>query len=398
MAIQGLGTSFTYWYNAQTGKLSSGEGEEDVFVKFFNEEPMTEEEQASISQYDISAKSDIKSMLMIYSEKDWEGALFHETDTDLFEISGELVDDGCAKYKVNGTERFKRLYGELKYNPSVLVKESGDIVQPAAGAGKTWGNKATGKTEVTGASGKTVVSDEIDLSALSSQELRDLLREQINNSYLEGTKMVAPSFPIGALSLTEEEWEEFLEHLDLAIEAIRMASKEEADKEMEFERKVTDDIPVQSLEETAEKAAIDTGLLLSADTSECTYPSEDEDVLYQVFYTEKGIVCKRFGEKEPVWELPYENPEDYEKIMGFMNHFANDEGIWDAQNLRFAAHKNFWEDYINGLIDESDFLEFFAGAEDGIPSFLIRTEDGYQIDYEHLWYERYFSRRRVTEV
>ena len=83
MAIQGLGTSFTYWYNAQTGKLSSGEGEEDIFVKFFNEEPMTEEEQASISQYDISAKADIKSMLMIYSEKNWEGALFHETMTQM---------------------------------------------------------------------------------------------------------------------------------------------------------------------------------------------------------------------------------------------------------------------------------------------------------------------------
>lgn len=389
MAIQGLGTSFTYWYNAQTGKLSSGEGEEDVFVKFFNGEPMTEEEQNSISQYDISAKTDIKNMLMIYSEKDWEGALFHETDTDLFEINGELIDDGCAKYKVNGTERFKRLYGELRYNPSVLVKESGAIVQPLAESGTTKQSGMTGKA------GTTEFSGETDLTALSSQELRELLREQINNGYLDGTKMVAPSFPIGVMSFTEEEWEEFLERLDLAIEAVRMASKEEAEKEMEFERKVTDDIPVQSLEETAEKAAIDTGLLLSADTSECTYPSEEEDVLYQVFYTEKGIVCKRFGEKEPVWELPYENPEDYEKIMGFMNHFADEEGNWNTQNLRFAAHKNFWEDYLNGLIDESDFLEFFAGAEDGIPSFLIRTEDGYQIDYEHLWYERYFSKRRV---
>lgn len=375
MAIQGLGTSFTYWYNAQTGKLSSKDGEEDIFVKYFNEEPLTEEEENAISQYDISAKADIRSLLMIFSEKDWEGALFHESDTDLFEISGELVDDGCAKYQVNGEERFKRLYGELQYHPSVLVKEGGKLIQPE-------GEKASAKIP--------------DNTLLSNKELRELLREQINNAALDGKQIVAPSFPIGALSFTEEEWEEFLEHIDLAIEAMRMASKEEAKKEMEFERKVSDDIPVESLEETAEKAAIDTGLLLAAESSECTYPTEGEDITYQIFYTENGIVCKRFGEKEPVWELPYENPDDYKKVMSFMNHFANEDDTGYTGNLRFAAHKNFWEDYLNGIIDEADFLEFFAGTEDGLPDFLIHTEEGCFIDYEHLWYERYFSRQRIT--
>ena len=36
MAISGIGTSCTYIYNSQTGKLSSKDGTKDPFVDYFN--------------------------------------------------------------------------------------------------------------------------------------------------------------------------------------------------------------------------------------------------------------------------------------------------------------------------------------------------------------------------
>ncbi|MCH5267405.1 MAG: hypothetical protein J1E62_03585 [Lachnospiraceae bacterium] len=398
MAIQGLGSSFTYWYNAQTGKLSTKNGEDDLFAKFFNGEELSEEEQAQISQYDRAAKIDLENMINLFSTKGWEGRIFHETDTDLFEIQGVLVDDGCSKYQINGAPRFGRMYGELRYHPSTIVNESGDVVNSGSSNGTSKTNALAKNADTpSGSDGEDTDKVFTGTSTMSTKERREMLSEIINNTYLKEGMPVAPTFPIGLLSFTEEEWEDFLEQIDLAIEAMKMASEEEAKKALEVDRSVTDDIPVQSLEDTAVKSSIDTGLLLAAESSECTYPDDEgaQEITYQIFYTEEGIVCKRFGEKEPVWEMPYEHPDDYEKILQFIGKFDAQDSAGNDQNLRFAAHKNFWEDYLNGVIDEEDFLEFFRKAENGIPSFIIMSDDGWTIDFEHLMYERYFSRRTV---
>lgn len=394
MAIQGLGSPFTYWYNARTGKLSTKNGEDDLFVKYFNGEELSEEEKIQLTQYDKSAKGDLENMIKLFSIKGWDGCIFRETDTDLFEIEGVLVDDGCSKYQINGTHRFGRMYGELRYHPSTLVHESGEV----AGSGGTAVADSAAKANDDTSDEKDTDRVVYNPSALSTKERREMLSSIINSTYIKERSPVGPTFPIGALSFTEEEWEDFLEQVDLAIEAMKMASEEEAKKALEIDRSVTDDIPVQSLEETAVKSSIDTGLLLASESSDCTYPDDEggEEITYQIFYTEEGIVCKRYGEKEPVWEMLYQHPDDYERILRFISRFDEQDSAENEQNLRFAAHKNFWEDYLNGVIDEEDFWKFFGSSENGIPNFIIINEDGWTLDYEHLMYERYFSKRTVS--
>lgn len=45
--------------------------------------------------------------------------------------------------------------------------------------------------------------------------------------------------------------------------------------------------------------------------------------------------------------------------MAFLNRFPSDG------NLRFAAHENFWQDFLAGELDEDAFVAFFETTKDG---------------------------------
>ena len=119
------------------------------------------------------------------------------------------------------------------------------------------------------------------------------------------------SFAIGSQSFTLEEWDEFLAKFDAAEEEIQKMQKEEIEKRTE-----------QNMD-TAAKFATEESTILTSESTMCTYPASDpdeEDIRYITWYTEEGIFCKKAGQTEGYeWTVPFENKEQYEKVMDFIN-------------------------------------------------------------------------------
>lgn len=100
----------------------------------------------------------------------------------------------------------------------------------------------------------------------------------------------------------------------------------------------------------------------------CTFDTEnlaDNDVRYTTTYTEEGMVCRREGQAEAVWTLKFENPEQYEKVAGFIEKFPED---W---NLIFASREDFWKDFLDDKIDVSSYEEYIVGTSEHVPEGMV---------------------------
>ena len=188
------------------------------------------------------------------------------------------------------------------------------------------------------------------------------------------------SYQIGSQSFTEKEWDEFLSKFDSVEDAIRKLMEEEQEKraaeELEKEK-----------ESSMEKGPQTEGDLLTADSTSCTYPADqpdEEDIRYITWYTEEGIFCRKAGQTEGYeWSISFENREQYEKVMSLIGQFPSD---W---NLRFAAHENFWRDFLDDKIDVDDFMDFMRGTSQGVPDFSITEGDSVYIDTEKAKWAEY---------
>lgn len=133
-------------------------------------------------------------------------------------------------------------------------------------------------------------------------------------------------------------------------------------------------------------SAIDDGALLTAETTSCKYETanpDDDDVIYVTFYTTDGIRCKKLGAEDFEWTLTFENKEQYDKVMEFIGQFPSD---W---NMRFAAHENFWNDFLNDEIDMEGFMEFINGTNKGVPDFSVTIGDSMYVDKEKMQWAKY---------
>ncbi len=187
------------------------------------------------------------------------------------------------------------------------------------------------------------------------------LEEKINEIFVKiKNGDTETSYQIGAQSFTEKEWEEFLDKFDSVEEAIQELMKEEQ------ERKEAE---------------------LTTESTSCTYEasdSDDEDVRYITWYTEEGIFCRKAGQTEGYeWSIAFENKEQYDKVMEFIGQFPSD---W---NMRFAAHENFWNDFLNNEIDMDGFMEFINGTNKGIPDFSITVGDSMYVDKDKVQWAKY---------
>ena len=176
------------------------------------------------------------------------------------------------------------------------------------------------------------------------QEKIQDLSEKIQNGETE------PSYQIGAQSFTLKEWDEFLAKFDSAEEDIRE---------------------------------------LTTESTSCTYPTADpkeDDIRYITWYTEEGIFCRKAGQTEGYeWTVPFENKEQYDKVMELIGRFPSD---W---NLRFAAHENFWTDFLNDEIDMDGFMKFMEGTDKGIPDYSVTKGDSMYIDKEKIQWAKYLN-------
>lgn len=225
--------------------------------------------------------------------------------------------------------------------------------------------------------GKKTAVEAMELKAVRAKI--EELYEKIKNGDTE------QKFSIGAEEYTIEEWDELLAKFDEAEEEIRKAQEEEIEKRME---KLQQEAERKKAEEETEFSMTETELL-TAQTTQCSYPpenSEGETVRYIICYTEKGIFCSEAGKTEGyVWSYSFKNKEEYEKVMDFLDKLPLD---W---NLRFTAHENFWKDFLNGKIDETEFLDFLDGTNKGVPDYTLAKDNSVYVDTDKIKWAPYFN-------
>ena len=211
-------------------------------------------------------------------------------------------------------------------------------------------------------------------------------KENIYNKMKNGE--TEESFQIGGQSFSMKEWDKLLDSFDKAEEALQEAIEEEEevkDKEMAetAKKSIVNDTPAQPL--------ID---MLLSDTLKVTFPTdatnesdEDaEDVLYMVAMDEKGIRCIKNGSDTYEWEIEFEDDSQYEAARDFLG--------WASprmDNLLFAAHDNFWMDYLKGDLDVDAFKDFLVGTNNGIPNYGIGDEENMYIDETKLQWTKYMN-------
>ncbi len=209
-----------------------------------------------------------------------------------------------------------------------------------------------------------------------TQDYTKILKEKMNeiiDKIKNGDTEV--SYQIGAQSFTEKEWEELLEKFDSIEEAIQKLMKEEQAKKEAEEAHKEDGI------------TNDASTLLTTESTSCEYEtadSKDDDIRYITWYTKEGIFCRKAGQTEGYeWSIPFENREQYDKVMEFIGQFPSD---W---NMRFAAHENFWMDFLNDKIDIKEFMEFIGGTNKGVPDFSITVGDSMYVDKDKAQWAKY---------
>ena len=207
-----------------------------------------------------------------------------------------------------------------------------------------------------------------DYAKILEEKIREIFTK-IQNGDTEA------SYQIGSQSFTEKEWKEFLDKFDSVEEAIQELMKEEQARKEAKEAK-TEDVFTN-----------DASTLLTTESTSCVYETadpDDDDIRYITWYTEEGIFCRKSGQTEGYeWAITFENTEQYDKVMEFIGQFPSD---W---NMRFAAHENFWNDFLNDEIDMEGFMEFINETNKGIPDYSITVGDSMYIDKDKMQWAKY---------
>lgn len=257
------------------------------------------------------------------------------------------------------------------------------------------------------------------------EQIQEKMEEMAEN-IRKGT--IQPKFQIGAQAFTVKEWEKLLEKFDAAEEALQEAVQthiaeveKQAEKEAmrsaaehsasdtdkvtsvsceivseKTETSVSETVTVAAGTEAANAAGTDleeTAALLTGEITKCSYPTDDpgQKHWYITCYGQDGISCKEAyfdGTKwvnKNLWSLSYTEKGQYEKVMSFLKRFPQDA------NLRFAAHENFWKDFLAGEIDEDDFAAFFETTKDGVPDYTYEMEGSVYIDRDRARYAKYMN-------
>ncbi len=280
----------------------------------------------------------------------------------------------------------------------------------------------TGHGSRSGQPGKVQEEKKIEDMTYREQILAHM--EEMAKKVKEGK--VEPTFQTGAQSFTIKEWEKLLADFDDAEEALqeqikeliaeveKQAAKEamrrEAEGRSEGDGAGTDvtnvsvpraaapahavqgndnctDVEVTDPEELME--------LLTGEVTKSTFPTDDPEHKHWFItcYSQDGIWCKEAyfdGSKwvnKDCWKFSYTEPGQYEKVMAFLERFPQDA------NLRFASHKEFWEDFLAGKIDEDDFVNFFETStdKDGVPDYTYEKDGSTYIDREKMKYAKYMN-------
>lgn len=133
--------------------------------------------------------------------------------------------------------------------------------------------------------------------------------------------------------------------------------------------------------------------MLVSETVQARFPLEEVDEegnrkedMYLITVDKDGIHCSKPGQDEYEWEILFTDESQYEKAIEFLNYARE-----FMDNFRFAAHENFWEDYLNGNMDVDGFKEFLEGTNNGIPDYSFTVGDSMYIDKEKVQWAQYMN-------
>ena len=260
------------------------------------------------------------------------------------------------------------------------------------------GQKAVDESAKAGEDAKDNKKDDAAEPKSYREQILEKMEEMAQN-IKKGT--IQPKFKIGAQEYTIKEWEKLLEKFDAAEEALREeveAMIEEIKKQAEAEalrreaesgmHDLKGTTYVSETTETQNVAA-----LLTDEITKCSYPTDNPEQKhwYITCYGQDGISCKeayfdgtRWVNKD-LWSFSYTEKGQYEKVMAFLERFPQDA------NLRFAAHENFWKDFLAGEINEDEFVSFFETTKDGVPDYTYEKDGSTYIDREKVKYAKYMN-------
>ncbi|MBD5524409.1 MAG: hypothetical protein HDR04_08320 [Lachnospiraceae bacterium] len=260
------------------------------------------------------------------------------------------------------------------------------------------GQKAVDESAKAGEDAKDNKQDDAAESKSYREQILEKMEEMAQN-IKKGT--IQPKFKIGAQEYTIKEWEKLLEKFDAAeeklreeveamIEEIRKQAEAEALRR-EAESGMHDPKETTYVSETTE--AQNVAALLTDEITKCSYPTDNPEQkhCYITCYGQDGITCKeayfdgtRWVNKD-LWSFSYTEKGQYEKVMAFLERFPQDA------NLRFAAHENFWKDFLAGEINEDEFVSFFETTKDGVPDYTYEKDGSTYIDREKVKYAKYMN-------
>ena len=106
MELSAIGSKSTYMYDTNTKKLSTKDGKTDAFTDYYNG-VASEESYEELNGFDSNKKRDIKNMMKLFES----GALSAGKNSEVYEITSDIVDGGSTDYYVNGKKVF------TAYNP-----------------------------------------------------------------------------------------------------------------------------------------------------------------------------------------------------------------------------------------------------------------------------------------
>lgn len=101
MAISSIGSSHTYVYHVNTGRLATKDGSEDDFVRYFNGDATDVPD--TCNGFDQAKKSGINNMLMLLQEGKLKAAGTHGgPDGETYEITSDIEDAVTTHFSING--------------------------------------------------------------------------------------------------------------------------------------------------------------------------------------------------------------------------------------------------------------------------------------------------------
>lgn len=119
MNVKGVGGTYSYLYDASTGKIATKDGSKNEFVDYYNGE-LKGEDSKSLNGFDARMKNDIQNLIMIFSSGIGKNPFANTVEDNKFEISGNIVDAVTTEYFVDGQKLFTSHSGMSLSIPEML--------------------------------------------------------------------------------------------------------------------------------------------------------------------------------------------------------------------------------------------------------------------------------------